>query len=84
MGLRPSWGIRFIEFVEKSRLLSLVKGKKIQLTLEIQHYTQDIGVEANSFGLWLYILLLFGRLDLLSRNKAFWEIYGSTFYVPQF
>lgn len=77
-------GMRFTEFVEKSHSLSLVKGKKIQLTLEIKHDTQGVGAAPPSFGLWLYILLFFRRHEILSRNKAFWEIYGSAFSVPQF
>lgn len=76
--------MRFIELVEKSHLLSLVKGKEIQITLEMKHRTRDVWVELKSFGLWLYVLLFFGGHDKLSRNKAFWEIHGFAFYMQQF
>lgn len=43
--------MRFIELVEKSHLLFLEGGKKIQITLEIKYCTWDVWGELKSFGL---------------------------------
>lgn len=63
--------MRFIELVEESHHLSLVKAKKkrkIQLILEIKHDIESVWAELESFGLWLYVLFL-GRHDILAETK---------------